>query len=43
LLFLQRFGRYPSRNGAIGRGSTPEEVEYLAGELSDWEASQLKR
>lgn len=27
---LQRFGRYPHRNAALGRTSTPEEKEYLA-------------
>ncbi len=27
---IARFGRYPSRNAALGRESTPEEVEYLA-------------
>jgi hypothetical protein len=28
---LQRFGRYPGRNAALGRESTPGEIEYLAG------------
>ena len=27
---LQRFGRYPYRNAALGRSSTPEEQAYLA-------------
>lgn len=27
---LQRFGRYPRRNAALGRQSTPEEIEYMA-------------
>jgi uncharacterized protein (DUF924 family) len=27
---LRRFGRYPRRNAALGRESTPEEVEYMA-------------
>jgi uncharacterized protein (DUF924 family) len=27
---LRRFGRYPRRNAALGRQSTPEEVEYMA-------------
>lgn len=27
---LQRFGRYPHRNGALGRPSTPQELEFLA-------------
>ena len=25
-----RFGRYPHRNAILGRGSTPEEVAFLA-------------
>lgn len=28
---LRRFGRYPMRNAALGRASTPEEAEYIAG------------
>lgn len=28
---LRRFGRYPMRNAALGRVSTPEEAEYVAG------------
>lgn len=27
---LRRFGRYPRRNAALGRTSTPEEIEYMA-------------
>ena len=27
---LRRFGRYPKRNAALGRVSTPEELAYLA-------------
>ena len=27
---IARFGRFPVRNAALGRASTPEEVEYLA-------------
>jgi uncharacterized protein (DUF924 family) len=27
---IVRFGRFPHRNAAMGRASTPEEVEYLA-------------
>ena len=26
---IERFGRYPHRNAALGRESTPEEVEFL--------------
>jgi uncharacterized protein (DUF924 family) len=26
---IDRFGRYPHRNAAVGRDSTPEEVEFL--------------
>ncbi len=28
---IQRFGRFPHRNEILGRASTPEEVDYLAG------------
>jgi uncharacterized protein (DUF924 family) len=28
---LKRFGRYPRRNAALGRISTPEELDYIAG------------
>lgn len=27
---LRRFGRYPRRNAALGRVSTPDEIEYMA-------------
>lgn len=27
---IDRFGRYPHRNSALGRTSTPEEIEFLA-------------
>ena len=27
---LRRFGRYPRRNAALGRESTPEERDYIA-------------
>lgn len=26
---IKRFGRYPHRNGILGRASTPEEIEFL--------------
>ena len=26
---IEKFGRYPTRNKAMGRESTPEEVEFL--------------
>ena len=26
---VDRFGRYPHRNAALGRASTPEELEFL--------------
>lgn len=29
---LRRFGRYPKRNAALGRASTPEELDYIATE-----------
>ena len=28
---IRRFGRFPYRNAALGRESTPEEVAFLAG------------
>jgi uncharacterized protein (DUF924 family) len=28
---IERFGRYPHRNRILGRQSTPEEIEFLAG------------
>ena len=27
---LKRFGRYPRRNSALGRESTPDELEYMS-------------
>jgi uncharacterized protein (DUF924 family) len=27
---IRRFGRFPHRNATLGRGSTPEEIAYLA-------------
>ena len=30
LAVLRRFGRYPKRNAALGRVSTPEELAYIA-------------
>jgi uncharacterized protein (DUF924 family) len=29
LVIIERFGRFPHRNAALGRKSTPEEVEFL--------------
>jgi uncharacterized protein (DUF924 family) len=26
---IERFGRFPHRNAALGRVSTPEEIEFL--------------
>lgn len=31
LRVIERFGRFPNRNAALGRESTPEEEEFLAG------------
>ncbi|MDV3456992.1 DUF924 family protein [Sphingomonas sp. HF-S4] len=33
---IARFGRYPSRNAALGRVSTPEEEEYLSQPNAGW-------
>jgi uncharacterized protein (DUF924 family) len=33
---LKRFGRYPRRNAALGRVSTPEELEYIASDQDKW-------
>ncbi|MBI1942927.1 MAG: DUF924 domain-containing protein [Betaproteobacteria bacterium] len=30
LVIVRRFGRFPHRNAALGRTSTPEEIEFLA-------------
>jgi uncharacterized protein (DUF924 family) len=27
---IERFGRFPHRNAALGRSTTPEEADYLA-------------
>jgi uncharacterized protein (DUF924 family) len=35
---ITRFGRFPHRNQALGRGSTPEEVEWLATDGEDFAA-----
>jgi uncharacterized protein (DUF924 family) len=32
LAVCERFGRFPKRNAALGRESTPEEIEYMASE-----------
>ena len=29
LVIIRRFGRFPHRNAALGRASTPEEIEFL--------------
>ena len=29
LVIVRRFGRFPHRNAALGRASTPEEIEFL--------------
>ena len=40
---IRRFGRFPSRNAALGRLCTPDEVEYLnSPDLPSWAKSQLK-
>ncbi|MDG2532408.1 DUF924 domain-containing protein [Sphingomonas sp. HITSZ_GF] len=33
---IERFGRFPSRNAALGRESTPEELEFLKQEGAGW-------
>lgn len=33
---INRFGRFPSRNAALGRKSTPEEMEYLSQPGAGW-------
>jgi uncharacterized protein (DUF924 family) len=33
---IARYGRFPSRNAALGRESTPEEKEYLAKPGAGW-------
>jgi uncharacterized protein (DUF924 family) len=37
---IQRFNRFPQRNGVLGRTSTPDELEYLA-ELTNEEQQDL--
>lgn len=34
---IARFGRFPSRNAALGRQSTPDEVGYLSEPRGGWE------
>eukprot|EP01006_Ploeotia_vitrea_P058041 TRINITY_DN68686_c0_g1_i1.p1 TRINITY_DN68686_c0_g1~~TRINITY_DN68686_c0_g1_i1.p1 ORF type:complete len:197 (-),score=17.45 TRINITY_DN68686_c0_g1_i1:68-658(-) len=36
LRLIQRFGRFPARNEALGRTSTPEETEFLTNEWDGW-------
>lgn len=33
---IAKFGRFPSRNAALGRESTPEELEYLSQPGAGW-------
>lgn len=33
---IARFGRFPSRNAALGRQSTPEELDYLSQPGAGW-------
>lgn len=33
---IERFGRFPSRNAALGRKSTPDEEEYLSRPGAGW-------
>jgi uncharacterized protein (DUF924 family) len=33
---VERFGRFPHRNGILGRDTTPEEAEFLAGPRSSF-------
>ena len=42
---VERFGRYPHRNRAMGREDTAEEAEWLADweNLPGWARSQLPR
>lgn len=35
LVVIERFGRYPTRNKALGRQSTEEEIEYMKN-ASSW-------
>lgn len=36
LACLRRFGRYPRRNAALGRESSPEELDYIASDQGRW-------
>ena len=41
---IQRFGRFPHRNAAMGRSTTPEEAAWLASpECPGWAKSQMAR
>ena len=41
---VERFGRYPHRNVARGRVTTPEEAEWLAGpDVPAWAKSQVAK
>jgi uncharacterized protein (DUF924 family) len=41
---VERFGRYPHRNAAKGRTTTPEEAQWLASpDLPSWAKSQLAK
>lgn len=33
---LKRYGRYPRRNDALGRASTPEELTFIASDEGKW-------
>ena len=35
-VIIDRFGRFPHRNAALGRESTPEEIEFLKGPMSSF-------
>lgn len=37
---IQHFGRFPHRNRALNRQSTPEEEQFLQGDLPQWMYSQ---
>ena len=38
---IRRFGRFPHRNELLGRASTPQEAEWLAGDsVPGWARSQ---
>lgn len=41
---VARFGRFPHRNGPLGRGSTAEEEAWLASEaVPGWARSQMQK